>query len=44
MQSANLYVQADRFAKGLKENNGYVYDEKTKIVTLDQTGIEKAEK
>ena len=44
MQSANLYVQADRFVKNLKENNGYVYDEKTKIVTLDQTGIEKAEK
>lgn len=44
MQSANLYIQADKFAKSLKENNGYVYDEKTKIVTLDKEGIEKAEK
>ena len=44
MQSANLYKEADRFAKGLKENKGYVYDEKTKVVTLDQEGIEKAEK
>ena len=43
MQSANLYLQADRFAKSLKENKGYVYDEKTKVVTLDQEGIEKAE-
>ena len=44
MQSANLYVQADRFAKMLKENNGYIYDEKTKAVSLDAVGIEKAEK
>ena len=44
MQSAKLYTQADRFVKGLKENDGYVYDEKTKAVTLDETGIAKAEK
>ncbi len=44
MQSANLYIQTDRFAKSLKLNKGYVYDEQTKAVTLDQTGIEKAEK
>ena len=44
MKSANLYLQADRFAKSLKENDGYIYDEQTKSVTLDQTGIEKAEK
>ena len=44
MKSANLYIQTDRFVKGLKEKNGYIYDEQTKAVTLDQIGIEKAEK
>ena len=43
MQSANLYIQADRFAKTLKENNGYIYDEKTKAATLDAVGVSKAE-
>ena len=44
MKSANLYIQTDKFAKKLKENDGYVYDEKTKSVFLDQKGIELAEK
>ena len=44
MKSANLYIQTDRFVKTLKENQGYIYDEKTKSVSLDQVGIEKAEK
>ena len=44
MKSANLYMQTDKFVKGLKENDGYIYDEKTKAVSLDQKGIEKAEK
>jgi preprotein translocase subunit SecA len=44
MQSANLYIQTDRFVKTLKENNGYIYDEKTKSVSLDSEGITKAEK
>ena len=44
LKTANLYVQADKFAKSLKENDGYVYDEKTKGVTLDQKGIVAAEK
>ena len=44
MKSANLYIQTDKFAKTLKENKGYIYDEKTKAVALDQEGIEKAEK
>ena len=44
MKSANLYIQTDKFAKSLKENEGYIYDEKTKAVSLDQTGMEKAEK
>ena len=44
MNSANLYIQTDRFAKSLKENNGYLYDEKTKAVTLDDKGVQEAEK
>ena len=44
MNSANLYIQTDRFAKSLKENNGYIYDEKTKAVTLDDEGVKLAEK
>ena len=44
MQSANLYVQADKFVKTLKENEGYIYDEKTKATSLDAEGIKKAEK
>jgi preprotein translocase, SecA subunit len=44
MKSANLYIQTDRFAKTLKENEGYIYDEQTKATSLDQKGIEKAEK
>lgn len=43
LKTANLYVQADKFAKSLKENEGYVYDEKTKAVTLDTKGIADAE-
>lgn len=42
-QSANLYIQADKFAKSLKENDGYIYDEKTKTVGLDAKGISQAE-
>ena len=44
MESANLYIDADRFAKTLKENNGYIYDEKSKAVTLDDIGIKAGEK
>ena len=44
MNSANLYIQADKFAKTLKENKGYIYDEQTKAVSLDKDGIDKAEK
>jgi len=43
MKSANLYVDADRFAKGLKEDD-YIYDEKTKNVSLSEEGVAKAEK
>ena len=44
MQSANLYKDADKFVKKLKENDGYIYDEKTRTVSLDQKGITSAEK
>ena len=44
MNSANLYIQTDRFAKSLKENDGYLYDEKTKAVTLDDKGVKEAER
>ncbi|MBR1718342.1 MAG: preprotein translocase subunit SecA, partial [Bacilli bacterium] len=43
IQSANLYIDADRFVKKLKENNGYLYDEKEKTVILDEKGIKEAE-
>lgn len=43
-QSANLYIEADKFAKTLKEDDGYIYDEKTKAVTLDEKGIALGEK
>ena len=44
MQAANLYMQTDRFTKSLKENDGYIYDEKTKAVSLDVGGTARAEK
>jgi len=44
MASANLYVQADNYAKSLKENEDYTVDEKTKAVSLTEKGAEKAEK
>jgi len=44
MQSANLYTSADKFVKTLKENEGYIYDEKTKASSLDEEGIKLAEK
>ena len=43
MKSANLYIDADRFVKSLKEDE-YIYDEKTKNVSLSEEGVKKAEK
>ena len=43
-ESADLYMSTDRFAKTLKEDDGYIYDEKTKSVTLDEKGIKAGEK
>ena len=44
MKSANLYKDADRFVKTLKENEDYTIDEKTKDITLTDQGTEKGEK
>ena len=44
LTSANLYIDADKFAKSLKNEEDYLYDEKTKGVTLTDLGNEKAEK
>ncbi len=44
MQSADLYIQTDKFVKTLKLDDGYVYDEQTKATVLDAKGIAKAEK
>ena len=43
MRSANLYIDADHFAKALKQED-YIYDEKTKAVSLTDEGSKKAEK
>ena len=44
MKSANLYKDADRFVKTLKENEDYTIDEKTKDITLTDQGTEKGER
>ena len=43
MKNANLYIDADRFAKKIKENQDFIYDEKTKSVNLTESGVDKAE-
>ena len=43
MQSAGMYMDADRFAKGLKIEEDFIYDEKTKAVNLTEKGAELAE-
>jgi len=42
-RTANLYVQTDRFVKGLKEELDYNIDIKTKNIQLNENGIGKAE-
>ncbi len=44
MNNASLYKDADAFVKGLRENEDYIYDEKTKSVSLNEQGSAKAEK
>ncbi|MGN1000569.1 MAG: preprotein translocase subunit SecA [Bacilli bacterium] len=44
VKSNNLYIDADRFIKKLSKEKDYLYDEKTKAVTLTDDGVKKAEK
>lgn len=43
-KSTSLYTQANVFAKMLKSEDDYNYDEKTKAVQLTEQGIDKAER
>lgn len=43
-QTANLYLQADRFVKSLKKDDDYELDVKSKTVQLTEEGVKKAEK
>ena len=43
-QTANLYLQADRFVKKLKENEDYEVDVKSRSVQLSEQGVFKAER
>ncbi|MCH1939837.1 preprotein translocase subunit SecA [Holdemania massiliensis] len=43
-QTANLYIQADRFVKSLKIDEDYEIDVKSKTVQLTDSGVTKAEK
>jgi len=44
LKSASLYTDADVFVKSLKIDQDFIYDEKTKGVTLTEEGVKKAEK
>ena len=44
LKSASLYTDADVFVKSLKIDQDFIYDEKTKGVTLTEDGVKKAEK
>ena len=44
LESKNLYIDADRFAKRLKADQDYIYDEKTKRTNLNDDGVKEAEK
>lgn len=43
LENKNLYFEADRFAKTLKENDGYTYDAKLKRTSLDNKGVKSAQ-
>ena len=43
MQSKNLYIDADRFVKTLKENEDYIKDEKNRSINLTDQGAKKCE-
>ncbi len=42
-QSSNIYIEADKFAKTLKIEKDYTYDEKTKEIALTSQGSSKCE-
>ena len=44
MQNQNLYISADKYAKSIKIEEDFIYDEKTKSVNLTEKGVDKAEK
>jgi len=44
MQNQNLYLSADKYAKSLKKETDFIYDEKTNSVNLTESGADKAEK
>ena len=44
LNSVNLYINADRAVKILKEEDDYTIDEKTKSVSLTENGAKKMEK
>ena len=43
-QTAQLYIQADRFVKSLVEDEGYIVDVKSKTVQLTEEGVHQAER
>lgn len=43
-QTAQLYIQADRFVKSLVEEEGYIVDVKSKTVQLTEEGVHEAER
>ena len=43
-QTAQLYIQADRFVKLLVEEEGYIVDVKSKTVQLTEEGVRQAER
>ena len=43
MQNQKLYINADKYAKSLKIEQDFIYDEKTKSVNLTEKGVDKAE-
>ncbi len=43
MKLANLYKDADRYVKTLKENEDYTIDQKTRDITLTEEGTKKGE-
>lgn len=43
-QTAQLYIQADRFVKNLVEEEGYIIDVKSKTVQLTEEGVHQAER